>query len=370
MTRPRTVVTRIVVAVSLCAALLVAVLFLFSGKRPTNILTSTAFVPKQSLVVGSTVSLATQVQDMRGKTVTLAGRKILVFSDKSCGSCLYLTFPIIEWVQKFKDTCFYYIEKTDQIPLIDGELQSYQNFHIISDSNSHISQSFGEPSTPSVFFLDADNKVVWKNTGCVMTDYARYEQRIKEFSEGRSTFDDYQENINVGKPFPKIAHNSNGVTVVLPDDSLGKPTLMFFLFSSSKSSKDILDDIPSSITDDAKINKVFVFAGITDETVKRNVDFAKHFALREVEFEAQQSFSSSRVDLTYVLNRTRSFKSTTVIEDDLFEISNRIALVGGPYMCILDAEGDVLSINGVRLNTPEEYADLFRECAKILEERR
>ena len=370
MTRPRTVVTRIVVAVSLCAALLVAVLFLFSGKRPTNILTSTAFVPKQSLVVGSTVSLATQVQDMRCKTVTLAGRKIFVFSDKSCGSCLYLTFPIIEWVQKFKDTCFYYIEKTDQIPLIDGELQSYQNFHIISDSNSHISQSFGEPSTPSVFFLDADNNVVWKNTVCVMTDYARYEQRIKEFSEGRSTFDDYQENINVGKPFPKIAHNSNGVTVVLPDDSLGKPTLMFFLFSSSKSSKDILDDIPSSITDDAKINKVFVFAGITDETVKRNVDFAKHFALREVEFEAQQSFSSSRVDLTYVLNRTRSFKSTTVIEDDLFEISNRIALVGGPYMCILDAEGDVLSINGVRLNTPEEYADLFRECAKILEERR
>lgn len=53
ITRPRTVVTRIVVAVSLCAALLVAVLFLFSGKRPTNILTSTAFVPKQSLPVGS-----------------------------------------------------------------------------------------------------------------------------------------------------------------------------------------------------------------------------------------------------------------------------------------------------------------------------
>ncbi|HPS70053.1 MAG TPA: hypothetical protein PLO19_04870 [Candidatus Cryosericum sp.] len=237
MTKSRTTVIKVVAMLSVCAVILGTALFLSSNQKATSIIQSTAFVPKQSLVVGSTARLAAQAQDVRGKTVSMTGRKVLVFSDKSCGSCLYLAFPIIEWVQKFKDTGFYYIEKTDQIPLIDGELRSYQNFHIISDSNSSIFKSFGEPSTPSVFFLDADNRIVWKSTGFLMSDYVRYEQRIKEFSEGRSTFDDYQENIDIGNPFPKIAHSSNGVATELPDDFLGKPTLMFFLYASSKASK-------------------------------------------------------------------------------------------------------------------------------------
>lgn len=74
--------------------------------------------------------------------------------------------------------------------------------------------------------------------------------------------------------------------------------------------------------------------------------------------------------MAYVLKRTSGFKSTTVIEDDFFEISNRIALVGGPFMCMLDAEGRVLGINGVKLDTAEEFTGLFRECVKILDERR
>jgi hypothetical protein len=369
MTRRRTVVSRIAVVVSICVVLSVAVLFLSSGKRSANILKDTAFVPKQSLAVGSTANLVNQAKDMNNKTVDLDGRKILVFSSKACGSCLYLTFPLIEWVQKFKGVSFDYIEKTDQIPLIGGELKSEPNFHVIHDSSCHFFGVFGEPSTPSIFFLDADNKVVWKNTGFVMTDYKRYEQRIREFSQDRTAFDDYQENINVGEPFPKIVYNGGGTSVRLPSDFLGKPTLIFFLYSSSRASKNILDYIPPSIADDVKINKLFVFAGITDETVKRNLDFARHFFLKDVELEAEQSKLSSQIDLAYVLSKTKGFKSSTVIEDDFFEISNRIALVGGPYMCMLDTDGNVLGINGVRLDTTEEYVALFKECAETLKKK-
>ncbi len=122
-------------------------LFLSPGQKQTSIIQSAAFVPNHSLVVRSTASFAPQIQAMTDKTVTLPGGKILVFSNKSCGSCLYLTCPIIEWVQKVKDTRFYSIGKADRIPLIDGELRSYQTF-ISSMTAILISPpSFGEPGT-------------------------------------------------------------------------------------------------------------------------------------------------------------------------------------------------------------------------------
>ncbi|MCE5193503.1 MAG: hypothetical protein ABFD13_06630 [Candidatus Cryosericum sp.] len=371
MTRPGTVVTRIVVAVPLCAALLVAVLFLFSGKRPTNILTSTAFVPKQSLPVGSVAVIEKQARDINGNSIVLEGRKILIFSNKACGSCTYLTFPLIEWVREFRDVSFCYIEKSDQIPLIYAELKSDPNFHIIADRTSHLYKTFGEPSTPSVFFIDDNNRVMWKNTGFLITDYKRYGERIRDFSLGKTIFDDYQDNIEIGKPFPKITYSDKGTAMNLPTDYLGKPTLMLFVYSSSKASKDLVETLSTSaLANDAAVNKVIVFAGITEDTVQRNLDFAERFSLKQLEYEAKEAELSRQIDLLYVLQETKDFKSTAVIEDDFFEISNRIALVGGPFMCMLDAEGQVLNINAVKFDTPDKCADLFRECKKVLEERR
>lgn len=363
--------TSILASMLLCAVALAVALILFSSGRSMSTLTSTAFVPKQSLPVGSVPVIEKQTYDINENKFVLEGRKVLIFSNKACGSCTYLTFPLIEWVREFRDVSFCYIEKSDQIPLIYAELKSDPNFHIIADRTGHFYKTFGEPSTPSIFFVDDGNRVVWKNTGFLITDYKRYEERIRDFSLGKTVVDDYQVNIAIGKPFPKITYSSKRAVTDLPTDYLGKPTLMFFLYSSSKASKDLVETLSASaLANDAAINKVIIFAGITEDTVQRNLDFAERFSLKQLEYEAKEAELSRRIDLAYVLQKTKDFKSTVVIADDYFEVSSRIALVGGPFLCMLDAEGQVLSINAVKFDTPDNYINLFSECTKVLKERR
>jgi len=328
------------------------------------------FIPKQSLPVGSTIIFDREIQDVGKRGVNFDEKKLFIFADNYCGSCIYLTFPLIEWVKEFREIDFYYIEQSDKVPTIYSELMDEDNFYAFVDSDKYFHNMFKEPSTPSVFFVDKNNMVVWKRTGFLISDYREYKKRIEEFTEGKTDFEDYQRNITINQIFPGISYNNNCKVVTFPDNFKGKPALLFFIFSSCKSCKAIIESIPPSISESSEITKIIVFAGITEDTINENLNFARHFSLRDVELQVKQAEFYKYIDYQDLQKETSNFKSTYLIEDDFFSISEMIGLAGGPFVCVLNPEWKVLSINGIGFEDVKVLKTFFEGCIKLFEERR
>lgn len=330
-------------------------------KFQENIFEKSIFIPKQSLPVNELVKFdENKIVDFSGKNIPLNSKKIFIFSNKNCGSCHYLIFPVIEWVKTVKNVLFIYIELSNQLPIIYSECKEEDNFYLILDKNFYLYNLFSKPHFPSIFFINENNKIVWKRTGFLILHYQEFTNRIKEFAEGKEIFDDYQFNINIGSPFPQIKYIYKNIMFILPDYLIGKPSLMFFINTSCDICKNIIEQLPSSISKNYNINKFIILSGASQEVKERNLEFAKKFSLKDVELQVKQSDYYKYVTLSYILEKTKEFKSTTIIEDDLYEISKRIGLIGGPYLCILDAYGKIKSINSIGFFQYKDYKNFYK----------
>lgn len=338
----------------------------FVKKNSKNLIDKTIFIPRQSLSVGEIVNIANKIEDFENNEIILEGKKIFIFGNKNCGSCFYITFPLIEWVKTFKDIQFLYIETSNQVPLLYSECKDERNFHLILDKDNYFYRLFGEPNFPTIFFINEENRIVWKRTGFLILHYKEYTKRIEEFIQGKEIFDDYQVNIKIGMFFPEIKYRYHNKLINLPNDFLGKPSLIFFINSSCEICKNVLEYIPSSISKNCNINKIIILSGISNEVMSENLEFAKKFSLKDVELQVRQSEFYNYINLSYLQRITKDFQCSLIIEDNFFEISKRIGLMGGPFLCILDSKGKIIFINSIGFPNIKDYKKFYKECEKII----
>lgn len=361
---------RFFIIITIIIVIIISTVFMYKiynkSKTENNIISTTMFIPNQSLSVGTIVNFDTQIQDISNKIVNFKGKKVFIFANNRCGSCMYLNFPLVEWIKKFKEVDFYFFESSNQQPLIYSELKQESNFYTFVGGEYF--NIFKNPATPSVFFIDENNKIVWKRTGFQISDYKEYEERIEEFSKGKYDFNDYQRNIGLGEIFPEIIYKYKDDVFLFPDDFKGEPTIIFFLFSSCKSCRNIIDLMTDNISKNEKINKVIVFADTTKETIEANLNFAVHFSLKDIEMQIKHAELYKYIDSQYILEKIKSFKNTVFIKDDFFFIPKMVGMVGGPYAFILNSEGKILSINSIGFEDPEILNKFFEGCIKILKE--
>ncbi len=152
----------IVITIMIIIIIFSYIIFNKRQNENNNIISATIFTPKQSVSVVDFVNLDIQNQDVSKKAVNFKNKKIFIFADNRCGSCLYITFPLVEWVKKFKGIDFYYIELSNQLPIVYLELQQEANFYTFTCDKYY--KIFGNPSTPTIFLVDEYNKIIWKRT--------------------------------------------------------------------------------------------------------------------------------------------------------------------------------------------------------------
>lgn len=187
-----------------------------------------------------------------------------------------------------------------------------------------------------------------------------------DFSHNRMKFQDYQRNIISGREMPSIVYSYNKKEIIFPDDFKGKPTLIYLFMDTCKSCKSAFDQIPKSIYSNTNVNKVIIFAGSNQQTIKDALFFAQHFSMKILENEIKQNIGHEELSYSYLKDKLYNYKDTILIRDDSFKIQNMLGLPGAPFLIALNKNGEVVGVYSIASNSKE----ISSAVLKILLERR
>ena len=326
-----------------------------------------AFPLTASIPVGKIVNFSQFRDEDFAKLFQSNRPKVIVFGRNECGPCFYLSFPLKEWVKKYRELEFIYIEMTNLKP---NYLHiNSKNFHLIlNDPNviPNLTDLFHVRFSPTIFFLNGNNAIVWKRSGFLITDYEDLKQHLYKFSHNQLEFADYQRNITVGRRLPSIRYIYNGEKIVFPDEFKGKPTFIYLFMSTCGVCKSALDQIPNSVSNNNNINKVIIFAGFNKEAESDALHFANHFSMKLLESEIKQDAKYERLSYDYLRKKLGNFKNVVFIRDDFFKLQNMLGLPGAPFLIVLDKRGNVFGVYSIASNNKE----ISSAALKILLERR
>lgn len=359
--------------VMLVAAVVIifSVLILVLGVQHINtakILEEHSFSLTNSLPVGETVDFSSFKNKDFVKLFQNNKSKVVVFGRKECAACSYLSFPLKEWIKEYKNLDFIYIEMTGlEIHYLDT---NSKNFHLIlNDPNKspNLTDLFHVKFSPTIFFLNNNNKIIWKRCGFLITDYVDLSQHLNEFAHGQVKFTDYQRNIVVGKELPSIQYIYNGKKIIIPDELKGKPTFIYLFMSTCGACKNALDQIPKSIASNNDVRKLIIFAGFNKVAENYALSFANHFSMKLLENEIKQNAGYEELSYDYLLRKTLdNYKNVVIVRDDFFRLQNMLGLPGAPFLIALDKDGKVIGVYSIASKNKE----ISSAVLKILLERR
>ncbi len=303
---------------------------------------------KQTLQIGSTVNASTVASSL--KPFLNNKDKVIIFGSRFCGNCLKLDPAIPFLVNKFDKLQWIYVEKSGQKPIsiLENTAKTHKNFSVITDKDESkaLANLFESYYTPNIFLLH-NSQIVYEKLGFMASDFNSLVNVLMLFSEGKysEVKSLSQKTLVENHKFPKIVCPTySNRKVHIPEDFIGKPTVILIMHGTCMRCKQIAANIPQSFKKNNSINKLIVFSAFSKELNEKSLEYAKRFGMKELYYELK----NPPTDLFFGINTVRSLigknQSITYINDTTLNFQNSIGFVSAPSMILIDKSGNFIGI--------------------------
>jgi len=290
----------------------------------------------------------------------------VIFLDRTCGSCEYLSIALPKLVRKFPGIIWLYVEKSEDPPIIGNV--SIKNLYIVRDSKINLSSIFESKYTPTIFLLDKNNKILWKHRGFIPPYYKRFKEVVSYFDNNNILYleNSTERNLLVGKEFPEITVKSypDNKELSFPGSFKGKPATIFLFQFSCTECLTAVNAIPNELKQTNKINKIIVFAPFSEKINQDGINFGKEFGFKNMVIGLQSPII--KVTWKDIFSALKGAQNTVYINDYDFSFQDSIGWPGAPVLIELDKNGTVRGVFSLHNASNSELKGFYTHLYKTL----
>ncbi len=335
-----------------------------ASQYSSNLLPEVTF--QNSLPVGSIVNLP-KLTSISGRIVPNTGKRVFLFVSRTCGSCEYISLAIPELAKTFSKLTWVYVEKSSEPPIIGTS--KLENLYIVKNGDTNLSSLFESKYTPTFFFIDNDNKIVWKRRGFIPPDYYTLKDILAAFNSNNYELlnKTYQRNLAIGKKFPSIIAYTypDDKKIVIPNNFIGKSVLIFILHYSCSTCSDVINALPQNLKNSNDVIKIIVFSPFSEKLNQEALRFAKEFGFTTIEKSVESPLIKTTWNDIY-----RHDHGMIYINDSQFYFQNLIGIVGSPYVILLNKNGHIEHIYSPNFYSKDQLKNFYASLYKLIKNER